>query len=83
MRERWRPLVRGLLAVGRQVWRRRIRVALFGAVEFADLSDTDFRGAKDASGEVESGGVKHYTPGRGNFEAAKRRASIRSLSEKS
>jgi hypothetical protein len=52
MRERWRPLlVRGLLAVGRQVGRRRIRVALFGAVEFADLSDTDFRGAKDASGE--------------------------------
>jgi hypothetical protein len=38
-----RPLERGLLAVGREVRRRRIRVALFGAVEFADLAEVDLR----------------------------------------
>jgi hypothetical protein len=38
-----RPLERGLLAVGRQVRRRRIRVALFGAVELADLAEVDLR----------------------------------------
>ena len=38
-----RPLERGLLAVGGQVWRRCIRVALFGAVELADLAEVDLR----------------------------------------
>src|SRR5882672_2453417 len=38
-----RPLERGLVAVGRQLRRRGIRVALFGAVEFADLAEVDFR----------------------------------------
>src|SRR6266481_2832698 len=38
-----RPLERGLLAVGWQVRRRRIRVALFGAVELADLAEVDLR----------------------------------------
>jgi hypothetical protein len=36
-----RPLERSLVAVGRQVRRRCIRVALFGAVELADLSEVD------------------------------------------
>jgi hypothetical protein len=38
-----RPLKRGLLAVGRQVGWRGIRVAFFGAVELADLAKVDFR----------------------------------------
>jgi hypothetical protein len=36
--DRRRPLERGLLAVGRQLRRRGIRIALFGAVELADLA---------------------------------------------
>src|ERR1700692_4104940 len=43
MRGRWRPLERGLVAVGWQLGRRCIRVALFGAVELADLGEVDLR----------------------------------------
>jgi len=39
--EKWRPLKRGLIAVSRQIWRRCIRIALLGAVEFANLAEMD------------------------------------------
>jgi hypothetical protein len=39
--QKMRPLERGLVAVGRQLRRRCVRVALFGAIELADLAEMD------------------------------------------